>query len=237
MTHTTSQNLVDLTVATLTQETRCEIARSLADCRPNEGPCAFELFRRAIVQHDQDAWPAIYNLYHGFIITWISQRLPASHADAYETLVDDTFVKFFRAVDARRFEGFSSAPRRLAYLRTCACSVAADYLRSQRVYQVKEPLVESFQEVVLDDPAEEVMMQLFASKVWQAIGKWVNEEERLVLQGICILGWPAYTLQHLSPTQFPTAEDVYRIKGDVLERLRRNRQLVARSIKHATGLR
>ena len=81
------------------------------------------------------------------------------------------------------------------------------------------------------------MTQLFASEVWQAIGKWVNEEERLVLQVICILGWPACTLQHLSPTQFPTAEDVYRIKRNVLERLRRNRQLVARSIKHAAGLR
>src|SRR5207248_9139621 len=130
---TTGRSLASLSVATLTQEARCGIARYLTDRRPNEDPHAFELFRRAIVQGDQDAWAGLYDLYHALVGNWITNRLAGdTHADVCEALVNDAFVKFFRAVPAARFSQFPSAPGLLAYLKTCARSVAADYLRSQR---------------------------------------------------------------------------------------------------------
>ncbi|SRR6266699_2824308 len=228
MTPTTSLSLADLPVATLMQQARCDIARYLADRQPNEDPHTFELFRRAIVESDQDAWTALYDLYQFLVRNWIANRLAGDvSADVCEALTNDAFVKFFRAVDAKRFEGFDSILGLLAYLRMCARSVAADYRRSQHTHQAEEPAEYLDHEVVLADPAEEVMAHLFASEIWEVIGTNINEQERLVLQVTCVLGWPARTLQRLSPAQFPTVDDIYRIKRNVLERLRRNRRLQA----------
>ncbi len=228
MTPTASQGLADLRVTTLAQEARRNIARYLVDRRPNEDPYAFELFQRAIVQDDQDAWAVLYDLYHALVRNWIANRLAGDiHADICEALVNDAFVKFFRAIDATRFCQFASAPVLLAYLKTCACSVASDYLRSQRARQVEEPATELNHDLVLADPADEMMAQLFVDEIWEVIEMSVNEQERLVLQVICVLGWPARTLPRLYPALFPTVQDVYNTKRNVLERLRRNHQLRA----------
>jgi DNA-directed RNA polymerase specialized sigma24 family protein len=228
MTQTTSLSLADLPVATLIQQTRDTIARYLADRQPNEDPYTFELFRRAIVESDQDAWTALYDLYRFLVRNWIANHLTGDmYADVCEALINDAFVKFFRAIDATRFSEFPSILGLLAYLRMCARSVAVDYRRSQRTLQAEEPAENLDHEVVLADPAEEVMAHLFAGEIWEVIGTSVNEQERLVLQVTCVLGWPARTLQCLSPAQFPTVDDVYRMKRNVLERLRRNRRLQA----------
>jgi DNA-directed RNA polymerase specialized sigma24 family protein len=227
MTQTMSQLVVDLSVATLTQEAHRNIARYLADRGHNEDPYAFELFRRAIVESDQDAWAALYGLYRALVRTWIANHLPTVHIDVCEALTNDAFVKFFRAVPAARFGQFPATPVLLAYLKTCARSVAADSLRSQRARQAEESMADFDHEIVLADPAEEVMMQMQAREIWEAIGAVVDEQEHLVLQVICVLGWPARTLPRLYPELFPTVQDVYRIKRNVLERLRRNRQLQA----------
>src|SRR5712691_3340375 len=165
---TTSLSLADLPVATLMQQARCNIARYLADRQPSEDLYALELFRRAILENDQDAWAALYDLYQFLVRNWITNRLAGGvSADVCEALTNDAFVKFFRAIDAKRFEGFSSILGLLAYFRTCARSVAADYRRSQRAHQAEEPVEYLDQELVLADPAEEVMAHLFG---------WISED-------------------------------------------------------------
>ncbi len=226
-TTTATQSLANLPVATLLQQARCTMARYLADHQPYEDPYAFELFRRAIVESDQGAWSALYTLYQMLVRSWIHQHLPPAHAEAGDQLVNEVFYRLFHAIDATRFGQFRSAPGLLAYLKTCASSAVTDYLRSQRAHQAEEPMDDLDYEVVLADPAEEMMAQLHAQEVWEIIGAAVNERERLVLQVICMLGWPARTLLHLYPALFSTVEEVYTTKRTVLERLRRNRQLQA----------
>lgn len=212
-TTTATQSLADLPVTTLLQQARCIMARYLVDRRPHEDPYAFELFRRAIVQQDQDAWSALYNLYQTLVRTWVHQHLPPAHAEAGEGLINEAFFRLFHAVDATRFGQFHSAPSLLAYLRTCARSVVADFLRSHQAHRVEEPMDDLDYEVVLADPAEEMMAQLHAQEVWEIIGAAVNERERLVLQVICVLGWPACTLPRLYPALFSTVEEVYSSKN------------------------
>src|SRR5260370_42293211 len=95
---------------------------------------------QSIVESEQDACAALYDLYQFLVRNWIANRLAGGvSADVCEALTNDAFVKFFRAVDAKRFEGFDSILGLLAYLRTCARSVAADYRRSRRTLQPEEP--------------------------------------------------------------------------------------------------
>src|SRR5260221_3061251 len=163
ITPTPSETVADLGVLALAEGARRNIARCLVDRRPHEDPYAFELFRRAIVQQDQDAWSALYDLYHILVGIWVHHHLPSAHAEAGDGLINEVFFRLFHAIDATRFGQFRSVPGLLAYLRTCARSVVTDFLRSHRAHQAEEPMDDLDYEVVLADPAEEVMAQLFAS--------------------------------------------------------------------------
>ena len=222
-----AQSLADCSVATLAQEARRNTARYLKVRQPHDDPHALELFRRAIAESDQGAWTALYDLYHALVRTWVYQHLPPAYAEAGESLVNDAFFRLFHAIDATRFCQFPSALGLLVYLHACAKTAVSDYLRSRRSRRAEETSEDLNQEVVLADPADEVMAQAFASEVWEIIGASVNERERLVLQVICVLGWPARTLPRLYPELFPTVKVVYSTKRAVLERLRHNPRLQA----------
>ena len=226
MTTALTQSLADFSVATLAQEARRNTARYLTDSQPHDDPHVLELFRRAIVESDQDAWTALYDLYHPLVRTWVHQHLPSAYAEAGEALINDAFFRLFHAIDATRFDQFPTALGLLGYLHACAKTVVSNHLRrrSRRAEETREDLN---QEVVLADPADEVMAQAFASELWEIIGASVNERERLVLQVVCVLGWPARTLPRLYPELFPTVKVVYNTKRAVLERLRRNPRLLA----------
>ena len=100
--------------------------------------------------------------------------------------------------------------------------------RSRQARSREEPLEFTDQEEsVLDDPADIVATQLAAQELWQIIwGEATSAEERLILQVICALGKSPRQLQQSYPLLFPSVEDIYRIKRNVLERLRRNHWLL-----------
>lgn len=224
-TPTVPQSLADLPTSVLAQEARQNIAHYLVDRRPHDDPYAFELFRRALALGNQDAWTALYDLYGTLVKAWVAQHLPPALAEASEALVNDAFFRLFHAIDATRFGQFPSTPSLLAYLKACASSVVSDHLRSLRAHRAEEAVANLDHEIILADPGEEVLAQLFASEIWEAISAGISEEERLILQVICILGWPARKLQLLAPERFPTVKEIYRLKRNLMERLRRNRQL------------
>ncbi len=70
--------------------------------------------------------------------------------------------------------------------------------------------------------------QLAAREVWHIIDSEVTcQDERLIFQQVIVLGWPPREVQRCYPALFPGVRDVYRVKRNVLERLRRNHQLLA----------
>jgi len=98
---------------------------------------------------------------------------------------------------------------------------------------------------VLDDPADIAAAELAAQELWQIIGREVpSVEERLILQIVCALGLSPRELQRRYSHLFASVEDIYRIKRNVLERLRRNKELLellgrwspylAREVGHAS---
>lgn len=188
-----------------------------------------ELFRRAIVKRDDDAWACIYAQYAPLVLTWVTQHqsaAPILSQDGSSPLVNSAFAKFAQALTPAKMENFDSLAAILKYLKMCVHSVVADEVRSRQARQYEEALELIEHEPASDDPADDVVSNISAQGLWQVIQEELNgEDERVLIYLAYIHGMKPSEISTQHKRLFPTVDDVYRIKRNVLERLRRNRRL------------
>ncbi len=190
-----------------------------------------ELFRRAIVQRDNDAWACVYQQYAPLVLTWITQRqsaAPLLSQDGSGPLVNAVFAKFAQALTPAKMDNFDTLAAILKYLKMCVHSVVADEVRTRQSRQYEEALELIEQEPASDDPADDVVSTISAQGLWQVIQEELNDEdERMLIYLAYIQGMKPGEISSQHQNHFPSVGDVYRIKRNVLERLRRNRRLQA----------
>lgn len=207
--------LATLPVAELAASCRAETARY----RRGEPCCedyALELFRRAIVQHDDAAWAALYAEYADLVRQWLGTP-PCEDDDG----VVATFERFWRAMDAAKFERFSALGAVLSYLKLCAHTLRIDRARQVKARLSMESL-ESLAEVPCgDDVAEEVRWRVDAGAVWQVVQERVTDErERMVLYLSYVIGLSPRQICRWQAERFPDVAEIYRLKSRALARLR-----------------
>src|SRR3989440_8326801 len=188
-----------------------------------------ELFRRAIVKRDDDAWACIYQQYAPLVLTWVTQHqsaAPILGQDGSAPLVNAAFAKFSQALTPAKMENFDSLAALLKYLKMCVHSVVADEVRARQSRQYEETLENIEHEPAADDPADDVVSTIAAQGLWQVIQEELNgEDERMLIYLAYVQGMKPGEISNQHRRLFPTVDDVYRIKRNVLERLRRNRRL------------
>ncbi len=188
-----------------------------------------ELFRRAIINRDDGAWTCIYQQYAPLVLTWVTQHQSATTLlgqDGSAPLVNAAFAKFSQALTPAKIGNFDSLAAILKYLKMCVHSVVADEVRSRQSRQYEETLEAIEHEPATDDPADDVVSLLAAQHLWQIIFEELNsEDERMLIYLAYVQGMKPSEISHQQRRLFPTVDDVYRIKRNVLERLRRNRRL------------
>lgn len=207
-----------------------ETTKFLKQSASNDRYC-LELFHRAIVRRDEDAWAALYQQYAPLVLTWVTQHqsaTPLLGQDGSAPLVNAAFAKFSQAFTPEKMQNFDSLAAVLKYLKMCVHSVVADEVRSRQARQYEETLDSIEQEPAADDPADDVVSNLSAQGLWQVIQEELNgEDERMLLYLAYVHGMKPSEICLQHSRLFPTVDDVYRIKRNVLERLRRNRRLQA----------
>jgi hypothetical protein len=185
-----------------------------------------ELFRRAICARDQAAWQEVYTLYASLVCSWIWRYAHgATWLDQEEaaSLANVAFAKFARNLTASKFEDFTSIGALLEYFKLVVHSVVADEQASRN--RQREETVGL---LTLSYPGAGDLASIVAS----------NDDARLLLRGIfsClktehersyviqayVYGMkPQQIVQH-SRELFPTVGDVYRVRGNIQDRLRRS---------------
>jgi len=198
---------------------------------PSNDRYCLELFRRAIIKRDEGAWSYIYQQYAPLVLTWVTQHQSAASLlgqDGSGPLVNAAFAKFAQALTPVKISNFETLAAILKYLKMCVHSVVADEVRARQARQYEETLESIEHEPASDDPAEEVVASLSARDIWQLIQEEVHsEDERVLIYLAYVLGMKPGEISSQQPHYFPSVDDVYRIKRNVLERLRRNRRLQA----------
>jgi hypothetical protein len=225
------QHLMQLPVATVAQLLTEETEKFLKH-QPSDDLPGMVLFTRAITQHDEEAWSCLYHHYTPLVLSWIMQQhgtAPLVAEDGGLSLINAAFARFSQALkpENEKISSFTSLSGLLSYLKCCTYSVVVDERRTRQCRQQEVSLEMLEWEPVMADPTDEVVATLSAPSLWSLIAKWTNETERLLLVLTYAYGMTPTEICRHYRQRFPTVQEVYRRKHNILGRLRRNQQVRA----------
>lgn len=194
--------------------------------RQHDTRYGFELFRRALVEGDQEAWAHVYTLYRGLVECWVRRSSYFVHSeDSSESFTLAAFARLARVVTAERFASFPNLAALLRYLRCCTESIVLDSLRAQR------PTDALPDETILDESGllqtgDESLDHVERQEFWRIVmGLLHGEAERVVVLRSFVLGMRPSDIYDDRRDLFASIADVYSVKRNVLVRLRRNGQI------------
>ena len=176
-----------------------------------------EIVRRAVQRRDERAWE-IFEEQAGFqVASWV-RRHPGYDqcGESVDDLVRHAFEKLWTtfASDLSKVDRFTSYPRWMQYLQTCVHSVIVDSLRSNR------PFKEIPEDLTVDDPPPP---SITGRELWAYIaGTLKDDKERLVIEAYYLHGIEPQKLFEQFPSRFESVREIYRIRQNVLSRLRRD---------------
>ncbi len=195
----------------------------------HESGYCFELFRRAVVNGDQRAWDLVYQQYHAQIMRWVN-RHPAfavCHEEA-QYFVNRVFERLWRSLTPDKFAHFTDLKGVLAYLQTCVHSLILDEcVRARQAPGADEQELETLLERALyrdgQTPEAEALARSSRQRLWQWLASRLkDEQQQAVMEGLFVLGLKPREIPQAYPGLFTSVQDVYRLKQNVLERLRRD---------------
>jgi hypothetical protein len=186
----------------------------------------FELFRRAILEHDQLAWEAIYSQYRLLVSKWVQQH-PGFEASGEDVpfFVNCAYEKIWSALTPEKFSHFNQLASLLSYLKMCVHSVIVDHNRAREqaalcVYIEGTALEKRMQAETIE---EKVLNKVDRYQFWDMIYTRLNgEKERWVIHGSFVMALKPRELYDLYHDHFDSVDEVYLIKQNILSRLRRD---------------
>jgi hypothetical protein len=215
--------LTNLSVAELARRCREETLRFVRG-EPRDDSFCFELFQRAVAQREHDAWEAIIAQYRGIVLAYVGQHSAAAlvrESDDY--WVNRAFQRFWMAVGPGRFRQFTDVSGLLRYLKLCVHSVLMDEVRARRPSAIGSLADVPETALAADDAQDSVLGELSGAQLWQVISRELQSEAERV---VALLSFardlkPAEIFSR-HPTLYESVADVYRVKRNLLERLRRS---------------
>lgn len=217
--------LQQLTLANLAKQCSQESSRFFHQQAHDPRYC-YELFRRAIVESDQMAWRLLIAQYRPLVTSWVHRHSYfASCAEDAEFFVNGAFYRLIRAVPPARFASFPNLKTLLSYLQLCVAGEIMDYARKEEnTIPLDELLVA--RQMAADDVEAQVAENTHTSQLWELIKEALDDEREIALvYASYVLGLKPRELIRKYPKSFRNVQEVYRLKENVLARLRRDPQL------------
>jgi hypothetical protein len=218
----------ELPLVELSRRCREETLRFLR-AEPRDDAFCFEIFQRAVVGREDDAWAAIVAQYRGIVLAYVAQHTATSMVQEPDDFwVNRAFLRFWSAVAPERFTQFPDLPALLKYLKMCVHSVLMDELRARRA-----SIASSMSEVpetaaATDNSERSVVGKIAGAQLWEAVLTQLQDEsERVVAQLSFMRDLKPSEIFDRHPRLYESVADVYRIKRNVIERLRRSPEVRA----------
>lgn len=180
-----------------------------------------ELFRRAVMQHDQEAWERLQQCYSELVLSWL-RRHPKQEAacrlDSEMNYVAQSFARFWLATTHNQQLAFSTLAGALQYLRACLNGAIIDTLRAySRSKEVPLPGPGTAGEPLVEDTSDS------GEELWQLLqSMFPGEQERLLIYLLYHCGFKPREIMRYCPQGFSDVREVYRLRCKIFDRLLRN---------------
>lgn len=214
-----------MSLAALGERCQHEIANFRKGLSFDDRYC-LEIFNRAIVNGDEQAWNWLVNSYRRMVISWLRNHPRREVALRYEPeedyYVNYTFTRFWQAThnQALRFVSLASA---LHYLKLTLHAAISDTLRahSRPLAPLPEPGMGFPEEPAVEDDEDD------AGALWEVINSMLptQREKRVAYLMIHCGLKPREVMQHC-PGLFSDVKEIYHTYRNILERLMRNKDQI-----------
>lgn len=188
---------------------------------PHDDQYCLEIFHRAILQRDDDAWSLLMDRFRGMVMAWVHAHPRSDVACRYdkeENYVALAFERFWQATTRNEGVRFTSLEAALSYLKTSLNSTILDTLRAHARPEVPLPEPGQYfpEELSVEDEDTD-------SDLWEIIRKLLpaEREQRLAFLLFHSGLKPREVVQFL-PQEFNDVQEVYRLRRNIIERLLRN---------------
>lgn len=188
----------------------------------------YELFRRALKHKNEYAWECLWRTYRNLVSGWIRASGGAELNTPTEELITLSFEKFWHVFSASSamFDDFPSLPALLQYLRLCCASIVTDRLRRRKQERLLTDIDTVYHLASTDKPDRALLSQEERTRFWKHVLTLLNDEtEVLLMRTFFIQGLRPRQIQQNHPDIFPTVQDVYRVKRNIMNRLKRDDDL------------
>jgi hypothetical protein len=190
---------------------------------PNELD-GYDLFRRAIVDRDADAWAEGVTRYRPLMAAWAnrySARAPIG--ERCDDLVDLALARAWAALSPARFASFPTLAAVLAYLRSCVAAAVVDCIRAEIAH---DRMVRKLEVGAVTTPEQIVLERFERADLWRIISSLVaTPQERVIVVESFIYALAPRQILARHPDLFADADSIYRVKRNLVERLQRSHEL------------
>ena len=214
-------------IAALAVDIRIQ-AQHYRDGEATDDSYALELFRRAASDAQPAAWEELVSLYRPHVLACLKRHpaWPDRREPDDDYWVMRVFQRFWSATRSNRLRNFHTLAAILAYLKLCTHSVLLDEARSSRSVSLCA-LDEAFEaRDTRPDVAAQVVGKLSSKMVWQMVlSEAQGEQEPVIARLSWMRGMRPAEIHAARPGLFASVDEVYRIKRNLLMRLRRSPRL------------
>ncbi len=191
----------------------------------------YEIFRRAIFERDEASWERVFIQYRPQLIRWVSRHPAfASSGEDLDYFINRAFEKMWAAIQPDRFRKFPDLKSLLRYLQLCVQSVMLDHgrARAREKMEQRVDLELAEREKSMAQPTRPIIERVIEEDFWNWLAKRMNDEkERKVLYGSFVLDLKPREVYSHYDQHFSDVREVYRLKENILARLRRDPELTA----------
>jgi hypothetical protein len=184
----------------------------------------YELFRRAIVERDCDAWAESAARYRRLMLSWArdsSARMAV--LESYEDLADHALARAWVALSPARFANFPSLGAVLAYLRACVSAAVVDCARAEAA---RERMLGKLEIGEAASPEALVLQDLDRAELWRLVRELTTgEPERVVVVESFVYDLPPRAILARHPELYSDIDAVYAAKRNLIARLKGSRAL------------
>jgi DNA-directed RNA polymerase specialized sigma24 family protein len=200
-----------------------------------------EIFRRALVDDDNDSWAALQEQFQANVVFWLrrhSRRQDALQIESEQNYVDDTFKRLWQwghnqrkvldnLADFDGQKGFRSLAGALAFLRSCLESLIRDNLRAC-ARQQHVPLPEYDLPVAASAEAE-----IERQELWRVIHTILTtQQEMRVIFLLYHEGLKPRDIVQRYPAEFASVQKIYGLTKNAMDRLKRHSAIIRQKIDY-----